>query len=72
MKRAFERWGWVANSVLFAFYHLHLPWAIPANLLDIFALSYPSRRYRCAWIGIIVHSSQGVFVLALLLYLVLK
>ena len=49
-----------------------MPWAIPANLFDIFALSYPSRRYRSALIGIIVHSSQGVFVLALILYLVLQ
>jgi hypothetical protein len=35
-------------------------------------LSYPSRRYRSALIGIIVHSSQSVLVLVLLLTLVLK
>ena len=72
MRGAFGRFDWVANGVLFAFYHLHIPWAIPASLVDIFALAYPSRRYRSALMGIIVHSSQGVFVLALLLYLVLK
>ena len=60
------------TAFLFALYHLHMPWAIPANLVDIFALAYPSRRYRSALIGIIVHSSQGVFVLVLLLYLVLR
>src|SRR5919107_3373181 len=73
MRGAFGRWHWVANGFLFAFYHLHMPWAIPATLLgDTFALSYPSRRYRSALIGIIVHSSQSVLVLALLLTLVLK
>jgi uncharacterized protein len=73
MRGAFGRWDWVANGFLFAFYHLHMPWAIPATLLgDTFALSYPSRRYRSALIGIIVHSSQSVLVLALLLTLVLK
>ena len=72
MRGAFGRFDWVANGVLFALYHLHMPWAIPANLVDIFALAYPSRRYRSALIGIIVHSSQGVFVLVLLLYLVLR
>ena len=72
MQGAFGRWDWVANGVLFAVYHLHQPWAIPATLLDTFALSYPSRRYRSALIGIIVHSSQSVVVLALVLFLVLQ
>jgi membrane protease YdiL (CAAX protease family) len=72
MKGAFGRFDWVANGVLFACYHLHMPWVIPATLLDIFALSYPSRRYRSALIGIIVHSSQSVVVLALMLTLVLQ
>jgi membrane protease YdiL (CAAX protease family) len=72
MQGAFGRWDWVANGVLFAFYHLHEPWLIPSSLVDIFALSYPSRRYRSALIGIIVHSSQSFLFLALLLSLVLK
>src|SRR5215211_3752361 len=72
MRGAFGRWDWVANGVLFAFYHLHMPWAIPASLVDTFALAYPSRRYRSALIGIIVHSSQSVFFLALLLAIVLR
>ena len=37
-----------------------------------FALFYPSRRYRSALIGIIVHSSQSVFFLALLVAIVLR
>jgi membrane protease YdiL (CAAX protease family) len=44
MKGAFGRFDWVANGVLFAGYHLHMPWTILATLLDTFALSYPSRR----------------------------
>jgi uncharacterized protein len=73
MKGAFGRFDWVANGLLFAAYHLHMPWVIPATLVgDTLALSYPSRRYRSALIGIIVHSSQSVLVLVLLLTLVLK
>ena len=73
MQGAFGRWDWVANGFLFALYHLHMPWVIPATLVgDTFALSYPSRRYRSALIGIIVHSSQSVLVLVLLLSLVLQ
>jgi CAAX protease family protein len=72
MKGAFWRWDWVANCVLFAFYHLHMPWTIPSSLVDTFALSYPSRRYRSALIGIAVHSSQQVVILTLVLFLVLQ
>ena len=73
MQGAFGRWDWVANGVLFAAYHLHVPWVIPQSLLvDTFAEAYPSRRYRSALIGIIVHSSQSVVVLALVLFLVLQ
>ena len=73
MQGVFGRWDWVANGFLFAVYHLHMPWVIPATLVgDTFALSYPSRRYRSALIGIIVHSSQSVLVLAFILPLVLQ
>ena len=41
-------------------------------LLDAFILSYPSKRYRSALIGIAVHSAQSVVFLALVLALVLK
>jgi uncharacterized protein len=73
MKGAFGRFDWAANGVLFALYHLHMPWVIPETLLiDTFALAYPSRRYRSALIGIIVHTIPSVVVLALLLFIVLK
>jgi hypothetical protein len=50
-----------------------MPWVIQATLVDdTFALSYPSRRYRSTLIGIIVHSSQSVFFLVLILPLVLQ
>jgi membrane protease YdiL (CAAX protease family) len=73
MKGAFGRWDWAANGFLFALYHLHMPWVIPETLLiDTFAIAYPSRRYRSALIGIIVHTIPSVVVLALLLFIVLK
>jgi len=60
MNRAFGQRDWLANGVLFALYHLHVPWAIPGALVDTFLLAYPSKRYRSAWIGICVHSAQTV------------
>jgi membrane protease YdiL (CAAX protease family) len=72
MNGEFGRRDWIANGVLFAVYHLHMPWVIPAALLDTFIISYPAKRYRSAWIGIVVHSAQSVVVIALVLSLVLK
>jgi membrane protease YdiL (CAAX protease family) len=70
MNGAFGRADWVVNGVLFAGYHLHVPWVIPAGLLDTFILAYPSKRYRSAWIGIAVHSAQSVVLAILILTLV--
>ena len=67
-------WGWFAVVVVLVVFntvHLHQPWTIPASLLDIIALAYPSRRFQSAWMGIIVHSVQSVIVIIVVLTLVL-
>jgi membrane protease YdiL (CAAX protease family) len=72
MEGVFGRRDWVANGVLFGCYHLHMPWSIPANLLDTFYQSYPAKRYRSALLSIVVHSAEtlvfGVMLLALVLH----
>jgi membrane protease YdiL (CAAX protease family) len=71
MQGVFGRGDWVANGALFAVYHLHQPWVIPASLVEgIFLEAYPSRRFQSAWMGIIVHSVQSVFVIGFVLSLV--
>jgi uncharacterized protein len=72
MNGQFGRWDWVANGVLFALYHLHVPWVIPQALLDTLIVAYPSKRYRSALIGIVVHSAQSVFFVVLTAAVVLK
>jgi membrane protease YdiL (CAAX protease family) len=71
MARSFGRWDWLANGVLFAAYHVHMPWAMPAALFDAAILAYPSKRYRSALIGIVVHSAQSVVIVAVALSLTL-
>jgi membrane protease YdiL (CAAX protease family) len=72
MNGAFGRGDWVANGILFAAYHLHIPWAIPETLIaDTLIVSYPAKRYRSAWIGIVVHSAQSVVLAVIVLTLVL-
>jgi len=72
MGTAFGRADWVVNGLLFALYHVHTPWAIPGALLDTVMLSWPSRRFRSAWFGIVVHSAQSLVILAVVLALVLR
>ena len=72
MRGVFGRADWLANGLLFALYHLHMPWVIPKALLDALALAYPTRRYRSAWLGIIVHSIQSVLIVGGSLAIVLQ
>jgi membrane protease YdiL (CAAX protease family) len=71
MQGVFGRGDWVANGLLFTAYHLHVPWAMPKVLLDLFLYVYPSRRYRSALMGIAVHSVETVAFTILVLAVVL-
>lgn len=72
MEGAFGRWSWLANGVLFGFYHVHQPWSMPSNALSgALLLALPSWRFRSTWMGIIVHSVQSVFFAFLVLGVVL-
>ena len=64
--------GWILNGALFGAYHLHIPWAMPKALLHMVLTAYPTQRYRSAWIGIAVHSSETVVITALVLALTLR
>ena len=72
MRGAFGRWDWVANGLLFGLSPLHQPWTMFSSIIDgIFLYAWPSRRFRSAWYGIIVHSMQTIVFIILALGLVL-
>lgn len=72
MEGVFGRWSWIANGVLFGFYHLHQPWVIlDAAISGAFLYAFPSWRYRSTWMGVIVHSIQNVYFSFLILGIVL-
>jgi len=70
MSGVFGRADWVANVVLFAAYHVHVPWAMPGRVLSGALYAWPSRRYRSAYLGIAVHSVQTVVLGVILLTVV--
>jgi membrane protease YdiL (CAAX protease family) len=72
MQGVFGSSDWIANGVLFGFYHLHVPWGIPKALLDTFLYVYPAKRYRSTLVSMAVHSAQSVVIAAFVLVLVLK
>lgn len=72
MEGVFGKWSWVANGVLFGFYHVHQPWGIVDSAIGgIFFLAFPSWHFRSTWMGVIVHSAQSVFFAFLVLGVVL-
>lgn len=72
MEGVFGSWSWVANGVLFGFYHVHQPWGIVGSVVSgVFFYALPTWRFRSTWMGIIVHSAQSVFFAFLVLGIVL-
>ena len=72
MEGVFGKWSWLANGALSAFYHLHQPWTIAANVLQgVFVLAFPSWRFRSTWMGVIIHSVENVFGVLLILGILL-
>ena len=70
MRDAFGKRDWLANGLLFAVYHVHMPWAIPGSVLDPFIYSLPAKRHQSALLSIAVHSVQSVVIGVLVLTLV--
>ena len=71
MEGIFGRWDWVANGILFSFYHLHQPWGILAIIPGDLVFAYSGKRFRSNWFPIILHSGQSIFFLFIILGLVL-
>jgi membrane protease YdiL (CAAX protease family) len=71
MEGVFGKWDWVANGVLFSFYHFHQPWGMLATLLGDLTLAFSAKRFRSNWFPIIIHSGQSIYFLFLILGLIL-
>lgn len=73
MAGAFGRADWVANGILAGLYHLHQPWSIPRSIITHSLLyAYGVKKFKSAWLGIIVHSSSSVFIAIVILAIVVS
>jgi len=52
-------------------YHWHKPWVIADAFLTGSLFAFTTKRWRCAWFGLIPHAIEGVFLLFIILGIVL-
>ena len=72
MNGAFGKWDWLANGVLFGFYHLHKPQVILSTaLLFGFVFAFPSKRFQSSWMAVIIHGLEGLLGLIIILGVIL-
>lgn len=72
MNGVFGKWDWLANGVLFGFYHLHKPQVILSTALYfglVFAL--PAKMFRSTWMAVIIHGLEGIMGIVLILGIIL-
>ena len=70
MEGVFGKWDWLANGVIFGFFHLHQPWSIPSSILTGLIYAFSAKRFRSNWFAIILHSGQSIFLVSVILGLV--
>jgi len=58
MEGVFGKWDWVANGVMFGFYHLHQPWGILSNIVFGWIVAFSAKRFHSNWFPIILHSCK--------------
>ena len=71
MRGVFGKYGWLANAVLFGFYHVHKLWMLPSIVVTNMACSWPASRFRSNWMAIIVHAVEGLPALLITLAVIL-
>lgn len=72
MNKVFKKYDWLVLGILFALYHVAMPWTIISTIMTTtFILSLPTKLFKSSWFGIIVHSGQAVFFFVIFLALVL-
>jgi len=71
MEGVFGRWDWVANGVIFGFYHLHQPWVILSSVLTSLIYAFSAKRFRSNWMAVIIRGVEGILMLVTILAAVL-
>lgn len=60
MERAWGRWAWLGNGLLFTAYHVHKFWLAPGLLISCLCYSLPAQTFRSNWLAVLIHGLEGV------------
>jgi membrane protease YdiL (CAAX protease family) len=55
MNGVFGKWDFIANSILFVAYHLHLAWQWPAMLLYNWIRPWATKQFKSYWVAFLLH-----------------
>lgn len=64
MVRAWGRWAWLGNGLLFTAYHVHKFWLGPGLLISCLCYSLPAQMFRSNWLAVLIHGLEGVVLIA--------
>jgi hypothetical protein len=71
MERAWGRWAWLGNGVLFTAYHVHKFWIMPGLLVSCLCYSLPAQLFRSSWLAVLIHGLEGVVLIVAVLAVIL-
>ncbi|MGE5397994.1 MAG: lysostaphin resistance A-like protein [Chitinophagales bacterium] len=60
MSKAFGKWDWAVNGVLFATYHIHKFTEIPVFIIGDVLLPLSVKKTRSFWMGVIIHGVEAI------------
>lgn len=71
MEKAWGRWAWLGNGVLFTAYHAHKFWIMPGLLISCLCYSLPAQIFRSSWLAVLIHAVEGVVLIVAVLAVIL-
>lgn len=72
MEKAWGRWAWLGNGLLFTAYHVHKVWIMPGLLVSCLCYSLPAQLFRSTWLAVLIHAVEGVALIVAVLAVILQ
>ncbi len=72
MERAWGRWAWLGNGLLFSAYHVHKFWLMPGLVISCLCYALPAQAFRSNWLAVVIHGVEGLVLIAAVLVVILQ
>ena len=71
MERAWGRWAWVGNGLLFAGYHVHKFWIFPVLIPSCMLYALAAQIFRSNRLPLLIHGFEGIILLVIVTQVIL-